>query len=98
VATVLLVGAVSACGGGSPEPETSFGQVGTVGAGHVCIGSDPPPIGVCYVSDSDLIRGIEVGDCVQLTAVTRVGRMVTRELTAIRPVAAADHPADCTPP
>jgi hypothetical protein len=94
---LVAVAAVSACSDG-PVTRTEVGVVVDVSAQRVCLDEVGAPLPRCYASEPALSDGVAIGDCVQVTATLHFGRIITREATAIEPVAAADEPVACAAP
>ena len=88
-----LLAVASGCGS-APVTRTAVGQVAELSAERVCL-RGTGAIGICYQAEPGMLDGTRVGDCVRVRAVLKYGRLITRELTAIEPVSAAEHREEC---
>jgi hypothetical protein len=89
----LIVALATACDSG-PVTESAIGAVAEIRPGSVCL-DEGGPIGICYQADQSQVRGLRVGDCVEISAIVKIGRAYSREATAIKAVPAAEHSAEC---
>jgi|tagenome__1003787_1003787.scaffolds.fasta_scaffold20739578_1 hypothetical protein len=86
--------AVSSCSTG-PTTQTAVGPVVDLTTQRVCLAGAGTPVLRCYLASSALLAGLQLGDCVKITATLRYGRVAVRYATAIEQVSIADHPDAC---
>ena len=88
-----LAVAVAACSSG-PVTRTDIGTVADLSAQQVCLVESGLALQRCFTADPALVRGVRVGECVQITATLGFGRTTVRRATAIEPLS-ADARAGC---